>query len=146
MAKAPPAPKRAALTDDTILVITNCTRSPYTRPTEKGEIVRPEHRMEPGGTCTIRKGFHDQLMKASKPYAALVGKRKLVVKEDPMLVESPTQLHNAGEPQMPADLKESPVVETVNGPKGAEATTTDVAMVDAPDDGVPEAPKKRGGR
>ncbi len=134
---------KAQQTSDTILIITNCTRNPYTRPIEPGEIKKPEHTMMPGQSCTIRKGFHEVLMKASRPYAALIGQRKLVLKEAPELVESPEQLHNASAPKMPEDLKANPVMEGADGPKEAVASTKDVTLVDAPegaDDTVKTAP------
>ncbi len=133
-------PTKAQLTDNTVLVLTNCTRSPYTRPLEKGEILRPEHRMQPGSSCTIRKGFHDLCMRVNKPYSALVGQRKLVIKDDPMLVESPEQLQNGSNPVMPADLKENPAIDTVNGPKTATADTKDVVLADVPADAPVSAP------
>jgi hypothetical protein len=124
---------KAQLSSDALLVITNCTRNPYTRPIEPNEIKKPEHTMMPGQSCTIRKGFHDVLMKASRPYAALIGQRKLVLKEAPELVESPEQLHNSSDPKMPEDLKTNPVMQGADGPKEAVADTKDVTLVDAPD-------------
>lgn len=140
------APRTGKSSD--LLILTNCTRSPYTRPLQPGEIKVPGHTILPGGSCTISREWHEKLMKVSRPYSALVGQQKLRIKENAEDVVAPEQLQNTSEPQMPADLKENPITETANGPKEAVSVTKDVTIVDAPTGGdgttTPPTSVKRG--